>query len=163
MPINPRPRTLTDVFTKIFDQGVSPPTPSPGQAVHAVLLTRAGVTTLGLAYGLPSIVRATKWIAVGNGSGTPGPGDLTLFNETARAPVSPYLTLTGQTIALALLPTIRGNGILTEMGLYGGDPRPGSIPPSISPNSGTLYVHTMFPTPFLKNCSKLVTVEWADN
>ena len=160
MPINSRPRQLSDVFRVLFDQGASPTVASPGQVVHAVLLTRSGVTTLGLSFGLPSIARAATWIAVGDGAGTPGAGDTALFHETARAPVQPFLSAPGQTIAIALLSAVHGTGILTEMGLYGAGSH-GSA--TVAAGSGTLYAHTMFDRPFLKNCSKLVSVEWAES
>lgn len=159
MPINPRPITLQDVIVRLFDQGSTPTIPSAGQVVHAVLLTRGGVTTLGQTYATPSVARGATWIAVGDGTGTPGVGDTALFHETARSPVLPFYSLPGQTIANALLSAVHGNGVIREMGLYGPG---GGGTPSLTPGSGTLYTHANLEKPFIKNTSKFVTCEWVE-
>lgn len=167
MPINSRPRDLTDVLARLYSP--SSPQSSPGALVHPVILTRGGITTLGLS-ATPSIVRATTWIAVGLGNTVfnanlgnppvpPTVSDTILTNETGRAQVLPPLLGAGTAIALALLSPIAGNGLIWEIGLFG----PGSHgSPTNQRGTGTLYVHVALPVPVLKNAGKQITIEWSE-
>lgn len=162
MPVNVRPRDLIDLLTNVQGALTSPSEVALGTIVSPVILTRGGITTLGNAYAFPSVAKGTTWFAFGNGSGTVSTSDTSLFNETGRVPALPLFVQGNSVIAAALLSAAYGNGVVTEIGLYG-PASPGHSNASQTRNSGTLYAHVLLDTPVVKHCLKSITVEWQQN
>jgi len=151
MPISGRPRDLIDVLVGIFGGLTTPQVDTPGQAVNAFMVTYGSITTAGLAV---DVGHSATWIAIGNGTGTFSVGDTTLVSELARSPVLSLLAIAGRIeMVVALIPPLKGNGMITEVGVFGGSA-------SSTANSGTLYAHPFNTIPVLKTVSKHLYVEW---
>ncbi len=162
MPVNLRARDLIDWATNIQGALASPNVVAPGTIVSPVILTRGGITTLGVTYAFPSVAKGTTWFAIGDGDGTFSVGDTGCWHETGRAPVLPLLDLGGLVLAAALLPAIAGLGVVNEVALMG-PASPGHSAASQVANSGTCYAHIKLGQPLLKHCLKSILVEWAQN
>jgi hypothetical protein len=90
--------------------------------------------------------------AVGSGAAITTPGDTIMENEIDRKAVS-VTTVTGLDLNIEVFfTTAEGNGAITQWALFGEDA-------SAAADSGTMFEHISFDTPFTKSSSETLTVE----
>lgn len=90
--------------------------------------------------------------AVGNGAGVPQSADTIMENEIGRKAVS-VTTVTGLELDIEVFfTTAEGNGTITQWALFGEDA-------TASADTGTMFEHISFDTPFTKTSSETLTIE----
>lgn len=91
------------------------------------------------------------YCAVGTGVGSPAAGDVAMFTELFRKLISIASPSSNTVTFTTFYSTTEGNGVLTELGLFG------DAATALS-GSGTMYAHTTITK--TKTISDTLTIEW---
>lgn len=124
------------------------------QEVDHILNTFVHVGKAGIARRLAkkeSNYGHISYMATGTGAGTPATGDLVMFTELFRKPISVTAYSSNICTFTTYFSTSESNGTLTEVGLFGDLA-------TATTDSGTMYAHANITK--TKTSSDTLTIEW---